>query len=101
MSRKRAIALAGIFLLTALALIDRATRSDPVVPATVAAIVSTPANSGPDNWHMDVTLSDGTDARIDYHGIRPNRTVGTPLCVIEKKRSWAKTVYVVTSQTNC
>lgn len=101
MSRKRLILLVGIVLLTTIALIESATRSDAVLPATVAAITSQPANAGPDTWVLDATLVGGATARIDYAGIRPNRTIGDPICVIEKKRSWAVTTYLVTSQTTC
>ncbi|MEQ6203508.1 hypothetical protein ABMC88_10670 [Sulfitobacter sp. HNIBRBA2951] len=101
MTRKRMILLTGIALLTTLALVETATRSDAVLPATVAAITSTPQNAGPDTWQMDVTLADGTRAQIDYAGIRPNRAVGDAICVIEKKRSWAGAKYLVSSQITC
>ena len=101
MTRKRTLMLAGIALLTALALVEGATRSDAVLPATITALDSTPQNEGPDTWLMVVTLADGTKAAIDYSGIRPNRAIGDTLCVIEKKRSWANPKYLVSSQITC
>lgn len=101
MTRKRTLLLAGIALLTALAVLESTTRSDAVLPATITGLNSTPQNEGPDTWIMVVTLGDGSIAQIDYSGIRPNRAIGDTLCVIEKKRSWASAKYLVSSQITC
>lgn len=104
MSRKRSILLAAFILVVVLFLAERATRHDPVRPATVAAITSATTASStrePDDWMLEVTLPDGTSASIPYYSIKPNRSIGDPICVIEKKRNWGPTTYIVTSQIDC
>ena len=101
MSRKTTIALTGIALLAGIALIENATRSDDILPATVTEILSTPGTEGPDLWTLRVTLRDGTAADIDTAGIRPSQQIGDTLCVKVMKRSWAKTKYIVASPSDC
>ena len=104
MSRKRAILLAAFIVVVVLFMAERATRHDPARPAKVTAITGTPSISGEretQDWTLEVTLPDGSSGKIPYYGIKPNRSIGEPLCVIEKRRNWGPTTYIVTSQTDC
>ena len=101
MSRKRTIVIAGIALLVGLALVENATRSDKVLPATIGAITASVPDAGPDIWHISFTLPDGTEGRLGPVTVRPTLETGASSCIRVMKRSWAATKYQRSTQQSC
>lgn len=101
MSRIRIIAVTGIALLAGLALIENATRSVHVLPATVAAITAASPEAGPDQWTVTARLSEDETVTLTARTARPSLVEGDAICVRLHKRSWAAAKYQLASDTTC
>ncbi|KIN72837.1 hypothetical protein [Sulfitobacter guttiformis] len=101
MSKKQTIALTGIALVGTLFLIERATSSVTLIPANVVSVAQIPANDGPDQWTVTFELSSRDVFETQPRYVRPDLSLGDPICVAARARSWATTRYDLTGQTSC
>ncbi|MEP1765099.1 MAG: hypothetical protein ABJJ53_00375 [Sulfitobacter sp.] len=101
MSRKRTIALSGLAVLGGLALIENATRSVTVLPATVIEIVELVPDAGPDRFQVMIELAEGDTHALVPQSIRPVLHIGDALCVQMHKRSWAAPKFQKSSASSC
>ena len=101
MSRPRTLALVGIAVIAGIALIENATRSDLVVPATVTAIATQTGDEGPDVYILTAALPDGTPATVDLRSVKPDLQIGAQICMRVMTRSWAATKYVIDTDSAC
>lgn len=88
MSRKRTTAITGIALLVGLALVEKATRSVEVLPATVVEVKFRMPYNGDDDWTISFVLEDGSEHDLGPVA-PPTLTSGDRFCVRMHKRSWA------------
>jgi hypothetical protein len=101
MSRKRTIAIAGIALLAGLPLVERATRTVEVLPATVVDVVSLVPDAGPDQWSITFTLADGAEHNLGPLIVRPPLITGDKFCARMLKRSWAAPKFQKAAEKTC
>ncbi|MEH6738252.1 MAG: hypothetical protein V7695_06880 [Sulfitobacter sp.] len=101
MSRKRTIAIAGIALLAGLPLVERATRTVEVLPATVVDVISLVPDAGPDQWSITFTLAAGAEHSLDPLIVRPTLQSGDKFCVRIHKRSWAAPKFQKAADKTC
>lgn len=101
MSRKRTIAIAGIALLATLALVENATKSVVILPATVTDVTALVPDAGPDLWHVEFTLQDSSAHALPPLNVRPTLAAGDAFCVRQHKRSWAAPKFQISAQKTC
>jgi hypothetical protein len=101
MSRKRKIVIAGITLLAGLPLVERATRTVDVLPATVVDVVSLVPDEGPDQWSITFMLADGVKNTLGPLILRPTLLSGDKFCVRMHKRSWAAPKFQRAADKTC
>lgn len=101
MSRKRTIILAGIALLAGLALVENATRTVEVQPATVVDVTSVVPDEGPDQWRISFTLENGTGYDLGPLTVQPVLAEGERFCVRMHKRSWAAPKFQMSADKTC
>jgi hypothetical protein len=101
MSRKRTIAIAGIALLATLALVENATKSVTILPATVTEVTPIVPDAGPDLWRVAFALQDGSVNALAPLNVRPTLAAGDTVCVRQHKRSWAAPKFQISAQKTC
>lgn len=101
MSRKRAIAIAGLAILALLALVERATQRSEIIAGRVSDVITEIPQRGPDLWIVTVTLQDGNEIKLEPTPIRPAATIGTQLCIRQQLRSWAPPKYQIAPESGC
>ncbi len=101
MNRKSTIALAGIVLLAGLALIENATRSVEVLPATVVDISPEVPDAGPDLWRVTFELPDQQEHSLERLTLRPILEPGDTFCIRIHKRSWAVPKFQMSADKTC
>lgn len=101
MSKKRIIAVTGITILSALALLENATRSVTIQPATVRHVVELVPDAGPDRFQVAFETMDGTAGLLVAQSTRPTLQTGDVFCLRIHKRSWAAPKYQKSAQTTC
>lgn len=101
MNRKRKIAIAGVALLAGLPLVERATRTVEVLPATIVDVISLVPDAGPDQWSITFTLADGTEHALGPLIVRPTLKSGDEFCVRMHKRSWAAPKFHKAADKTC
>ncbi len=100
MTPKRKIAISGIALLAGLALLENATRTVEVLPATVVDVKFRMPYNGDDDWTLIFALADGSEHHLEPT-VRSSLQTGDVFCVRMHRRSWAAPKFQKAADKTC
>lgn len=98
--KNRKIIYLGLLAIVALYAYDQSTKTEMILPATVAGVSSEVADKGPDIWLITVTF-DGAEVTLEPRASRPDVTTGDRICVTEMVRQGQPSEYLWAPESTC